>query len=678
MKKSTKIKISYKHPYFYIFLRSLNIFYQNIKKYKSIKKSELFNEKDCDAKDSSMKKSSLNPIIRHIYYEYEKSIDNENFLLAQNYMTLNAYKFIKEPLVSILILNRNGIEHLERLFLDFEKNTLYNNYEIIIVDNGSTDESLMFLEKISKKLPLTIIKNKENKSFSEGNNQAAEIAKGEYLLLLNNDIEPTYGWLNEMMGTMLNNENIGSVGAKLVYPNDSHDFLKIQSIGISFTEDKEISGNSFRPYNIGSFKSLFHTSVKTKPVMGVTAATLLIKKSVYESVNGLDEEYYYGFEDVDLELKLLKKGYKNIFCSTALLFHNESPTQINEFKKKKHQEKEKYNKNILNRKWGKYLFENIFKDKLNNEKFFTEESLKIGLITSTFNPNSNKEDVFIGLELSKELGNLGYEVNLISKNDKIENLDVDVLINLLHDFNISKLNLSKNIIKIAWMRDYFTEWFNNPDINQYDFYLAPSKTACKNISNKLKKNTYEFPLATNPNRFKSEDKFEEYESDYSLINNYSQTPKDIINFLDPKDLNYTFSIYGENNISEFEKYNEEVINYLEIPKIYSSTKLIIDYTENKGWGFLNSSVFDAIISKRIVITNSKIGSKEIFDEILDSYSSKEELYGLIDFYLKNENKRNEKINKLYSVVLNNHIYKNRALELKKILSKEYLKKIESL
>jgi ABC-type polysaccharide/polyol phosphate transport system ATPase subunit/GT2 family glycosyltransferase len=613
-------------------------------------------EEVCNAYDEFIiGENKLSDIIEKLSIEKQKVIN-------QNYIALKASKLIKEPMVSILILNRNGIEHLERLFIDFEKNLIYKNYEIIVVDNGSTDKSLIFLEKISKGLPLTIIKNKENKSFSEGNNQAAELAKGDYLLLLNNSVEPTYAWLNEMMGVMLNNENVGSVGAKLVYPidrNDESKSLKTQYLRLCFRNEREMGGDTFYPYPLVNLKPPYHKSIKTRSVAGLTTTTLLIKKSVYESVNGLDNEYNSGFEDVDLALKLLKKGFKNIFCSSALLFHYESPKQL--------VDNQERNTNILNKKWAEYLFENIFKDKLNNVKFFTEEPLKISLIISTFKPNSNEEDTFIALELSKELENLGYDVNLISKDDKIEDSNVDVLINLLYDFDISKLN--KNIIKIAWMRNYFTEWINNPNINQYDFYLAPSKTACENVSNKLKKNVHEFPLATNPDRFKSYDVYAEYESDYSFIGNYLETPIDIIKFLDPKDLNYNFSIYGENNISKFEKYNKGFINYLEIPKVYSSTKLIIDDTEYKSWGYLNSTIFDAIASKKIVITNSEIGSKEIFDGTLPSYSSKEELYDLINLYLKDENKRNEKIDELYKYVLNNHTYKNRALELKEILNK---------
>ena len=83
---------------------------------------------------------------------------------------------------------------------------------------------------ISALLGFTVIENSENVSISKGNNEAAKIANGDYLLLLNNDIEPTYGWLNEMVGTALNNENVGSIGAKLIFP---------------YNEDMKSQGKSF-------------------------------------------------------------------------------------------------------------------------------------------------------------------------------------------------------------------------------------------------------------------------------------------------------------------------------------------------------------------------------------------------------------------------------------------------
>ncbi|BDZ69420.1 glycosyltransferase [Methanobacterium ferruginis] len=134
------------------------------------------------------------------------------------------------PLVSIIIINRNGLNYLKRLFKNFEENIKYPSYEIIVVDNLSQDGSVSFLENISSDLSLKIIKNKENESFARANNQAAEIAQGEYLLLLNNDVEPTYGWLNQMMKSQLQSDNVGAVGAKLVYPDCSTSPLNKKSL----------------------------------------------------------------------------------------------------------------------------------------------------------------------------------------------------------------------------------------------------------------------------------------------------------------------------------------------------------------------------------------------------------------------------------------------------------------
>lgn len=131
----------------------------------------------------------------------------------------------KSPLVSIIIVNRNGLDHLKRLFKDFASNVQYPSYEIIVVDNASQDNSVAFLEELSNVLPLKLIRNKDNQSFSRSNNQGAEIAEGKYLLLLNNDVEPTHGWLNHMMRSATQSGDVGAVGAKLVYPDCSQSRL---------------------------------------------------------------------------------------------------------------------------------------------------------------------------------------------------------------------------------------------------------------------------------------------------------------------------------------------------------------------------------------------------------------------------------------------------------------------
>jgi hypothetical protein len=121
------------------------------------------------------------------------------------------------PLVSIVILNRDGRDHLERC-LRAVAATAYRDVEIIVVDNGSTDGSAELAEGMELPFPLRVIRNAENRSFSDANDQAAAVADGKLLLFLNNDVEPiTEGWLGSMVET-LTTSGAHAVGARLIYP----------------------------------------------------------------------------------------------------------------------------------------------------------------------------------------------------------------------------------------------------------------------------------------------------------------------------------------------------------------------------------------------------------------------------------------------------------------------------
>jgi len=261
---------------------------------------------------------------------YKSMEDKLNHILQYHKSNVSSKLPKNAPMISIIILNYNGHEHLKRLFKTWKESTIYDNYEIIIIDNNSNDESVLFLEKISKYLPIRIIKNSMNINFSQGCNQGAKLSKGEYLLLLNNDTEVTYGWLNEMVRCAFMEPNVGAIGAKLLYPMtpvSKHNILKalrVQHSGIDF----KVSNGMFMPYNMGNGCSPFDKSVNNlKYVKAVTGAALLVKKENYYTVLGLDEEFDYGFEDVDFCLKLLKNGLINIYCPTSLILHHENGTQ---------------------------------------------------------------------------------------------------------------------------------------------------------------------------------------------------------------------------------------------------------------------------------------------------------------------------------------------------------------
>ena len=122
------------------------------------------------------------------------------------------------PLVSVVILNRDGRDLLERC-LRAVATTVYRDVEVIVVDNGSTDGSADLAESLALPFPVRVIRNAENRSFSDANDQAAAIAGGELLCFLNNDVEPiTEGWLGYMVET-LTTTHAAAVGARLIYPS---------------------------------------------------------------------------------------------------------------------------------------------------------------------------------------------------------------------------------------------------------------------------------------------------------------------------------------------------------------------------------------------------------------------------------------------------------------------------
>ena len=587
------------------------------------------------------------------------------------------------PLVSIIIINSNGVKHLRRLFKDFTEKIQYPNYEIIVVDNGSKDGSLVFLEELGTKIPLKIIKNKKNESFSKSNNQAVEIARGEYVLLLNNDVEPTYGWLNQMMKSALGSEDVGAVGAHLVYPDCSGSrynrkkSFKIQHTGIGFREE-----NGFiRPYYIGNGDD-FHIDDEDKVRAAVTAAAMLISRDKYLEVGGLDEKYLYGYEDVDFCLKLHKKGYKNLYCPRAVLFHYEFVTSESD-KSKEVRDRHLNNQELFKEQWNEWLRRELLLDKLNNNRIFSPQPLKVAFVVTETGEDCTAGDYFTALSLGKSFKKFGWELDYLSQRGSRDwyqvDGDVDVLISLLDAYDIRRIRCDNNLlIKIAWPRNWFSRWISHPDFLDFDLVMATSETACSYIEEKTGMKTYLLPLATDPEIFNQEvEKNDKWECDYCFTGSYWNYHREIVDMLDPESIPYTFKLFGK-NWDEFDKlkgYYQGFVSYQDIPRVYRSTKVVVDDANQatKEYGSVNSRVFDALASGVLVVTNGELGAEETFKGILPVYKSKEELKELLTFYLSHDEERRAKVKELQDFVLSNHTYDQRADKIKRCLERYILK-----
>ncbi len=635
-------------------------------------------KKNLDLKEQFKKNQGITLTEEEIKQKYDEILNN-------NLSSVKLYPFNDDaPLVSIIILNRNGLEHLKRLFKDFKENLQYPSYEVIVVDNKSTDDSISFLKGLSDKLQLTIVKNTENKSFSKANNDAVKIAKGDYLLLLNNDVEPLYGWLNEMMQTILKSNDIGAVGAKLIYPDCSasvynkYNSFKVQHRGIAFKEEKGF----IKPYNLGDTDPFSAESSLEKERAAVTAAALLVKKEKYLEVDGLDENYSYGYEDVDLCLKLLKKGYKNIYCPKAQLFHYEFGTQEKN-KRRKVKNRRLNNRKIFIHKWNQWLKKQLFTDKLYNKGLFSEKPLKVVFAVTESGADASSGDYFTALEFGESLKKSGYEVSFVSRRGPEDwyeiDEDVDVLISLLDIYDPRKIKShNKSLIKIAWPRNWFDRWVSNPGLSYFDIIFAPSEIACSYIREKSGNEALLLPLATNTDRFNSNvSSRDEYLCDYCFTGSYWDDPREIIEMLDPDNLPYSFKLYGKNweEIEKFRKYDQGFLNYFKLPELYASTKIVIDDANRvtKSYGAVNSRIYDSIASGVLVLTNGEIGANETFKGKIPVFKSRDELTNLIEYYMENEDARLAKVKELQEFVLENHTYDVRANTLKEALKQYFLK-----
>ncbi|WP_298636816.1 glycosyltransferase family 2 protein [uncultured Umboniibacter sp.] len=233
----------------------------------------------------------------------------------------NQYRRADQPLVSILIPTRDHYTDLKLCVESVFEKTRYENFELIVVDNGSTcEETLAYLDVLRTHEAVQVLQYSLPFNYSRINNFAARVANGEVLVLLNNDTEViSPEWLDDMLG-ILAMPKVGCVGAKLLYHDGS-----IQHAGVSLGPGG-YAGHSHR-YIEPDEPGYFYFSHLTHSVSAVTAACLAVETEVFWSVGGLDEEFAVAYNDVDFCLQVIKAGYQNVYCASAELYHYESKSR---------------------------------------------------------------------------------------------------------------------------------------------------------------------------------------------------------------------------------------------------------------------------------------------------------------------------------------------------------------
>ena len=230
------------------------------------------------------------------------------------------YEILGQPKISIVIPNKDHVEDLRRCITSIVEKSTWDNYEILVVENNSSSREIFsYYEEISNNPRIRVLTCEGEFNYSRVNNFGVSQAEGEYVLLLNNDTQViTVNWMEELL-MYAQRPDVGAVGGKLYYEDKT---IQHAGVVIGLGAHRTAGHVHYRQKreNLGYMGRLCYAQNLT----AVTGACLMVRKSVYEEVGGLDEAFAVSLNDVDFCLKLRAAGYLNVFTPFAELYHFES------------------------------------------------------------------------------------------------------------------------------------------------------------------------------------------------------------------------------------------------------------------------------------------------------------------------------------------------------------------
>jgi GT2 family glycosyltransferase len=371
------------------------------------------------------------------------------------------------PPVSIVVINRDGEEHLRLLLPRLAAATDYPRLELILVDNASRDGSVELARSVPLPFPLTVVENDENLSFSDANDDGAERATFDRLLFLNNDAEPFEpGWLKELVAC-LEGSGAAAVGATLLhgdtYKGRARSEYVIQHRGVEFG----VEAGGLVPLKSGDGDDLALWEPDDAETPALTAACLLVNRQAFDRVGGFTTGFQWGWEDVDLGLKLRSWGERLVCSGRSLLIHHESSTRWREDREWRRSTKAA-NQRLLMERWGPQLGREYLLDRFAARGFWTDaQPPRIAVVLA------GGEAADRGVrELADGLEGQGWRTSLVEPGgNSWRELPVDADFVLITDpaFGVS---LPSNAACIPWVEGETEGWTEAPLLRRAELTLV--------------------------------------------------------------------------------------------------------------------------------------------------------------------------------------------------------------
>lgn len=231
------------------------------------------------------------------------------------------YEISDKPLVSILIPNKDHIEDLKKCIISIREKTTYCSWEIIVIENNSSEQATFdYYAELQEDRRIRVVYWEKIFNYSAINNFGAQYARGEHLILLNNDVEIiTPDWIEQML-MFSQRKDVGAVGCMLYYPDDT-----VQHAGVILGIGG-VAGHSHKHFPRNSYGYMSRMTI-AQNLSAVTAACVMIRRGVWDEVKGLDETFKVAFNDVDLCMRIRQAGYLIVWTPYAELYHYESKSR---------------------------------------------------------------------------------------------------------------------------------------------------------------------------------------------------------------------------------------------------------------------------------------------------------------------------------------------------------------
>ena len=581
--------------------------------------------------------------------------------------------------VSMIVLNLDGATLLERLLISLQAHQPRVPYEILIVDHGSSDDSEGIVRGHSQRLPIKWIARDRNYSFAESNNHAAQIALGEFLIFLNNDIEFVQE-VTEPMLSHFDDDQVGIVGLRLLEPvvnGTGHTEFVPHHEGIAFQAGMGVGRTQEYGYLPVEIAQMHSGLQGASAVVAVSAALMMCRKRDFAAVGGFCEAYEYGLEDVDLCWSFWNRLNKRVVSDTSIeCIHYRSYTRDAKGEDQPARvvqatnDRQGNNRKVFQRRIGRGVRDAVLRSLLDGG-MLRRQPLRVTFAVTQATTDTGAGDFYTAMELGLALKNAyGWEVMFVSHvQPQIDG--TDVLVAMRHEVALRKVTANNpGLITVAWVRNRVDEWLDAGAVADYDLRFCSSQKAVNFLESAGVGKCHLLPIATNPDRFQPRSDIERDKGTVYFTGSYWGATRDAVALLDGTDVQ--MAIYGK-GWDQHQHYRDAWRgwkSYWDLPEVYASAEIVLDdsHPVTRTWNSVNSRVFDAIASGAVPVTNCVGGAAELFGDRLPTFSNRAELLKHLKRLAGDAEKRKQLSTTLRDIVVSEHTYAHRAATLHDVLA----------